>query len=140
MTYAGVDPEEMDDEAVDRLDALNDHLAEKLPLNSFKYTPASKVEVLNSETVAIERSESPAPLEAPIEFDDFEALERIYSFLQKASDNGWHLPTSTIRRVTGATPRGQLWKRFGFEFTPATKHGVEKAWAVQPASWDFPIN
>ena len=71
---------------------------------------------------------------------DLDQLERVYSFLQQASEKGWHLPSSVIRSITGATPRGQVWKRYGFEFTPATRHGGERAWAVDHASWDFPIH
>jgi len=139
FAYAGVDPDHIDEEAIDRLDSINQHLAEGQPLNTFKYTPTAQVTVINEEVLSIEKSE-PSNVPAPIEFQDFEALERIYSFLQKASDNGWHLPTSIVRSLTGSTPRGRSWKRFGFEFTPATKHGVEKAWAVDAATWDFPIS
>lgn len=139
FAYAGVDPDHIDEEAIDRLDSINQHLAEGQPLNSFKYTPAAQVTVIDEEVLTIEKSE-PSSIAAPIEIQDFEALERIYAFLQKAADNEWHLPTSIVRGLTGSTPRGKCWKRFGFEFTPATKHGVEKAWAVQSASWDFPIN
>lgn len=119
------------------LDALNAHLEGGKPISTFQYIPEASVEIVKSERGGLQQIAVSADLTAPAEFEN---LERIYGFLQKAADNGWHLPTSVIRGITGATPRGRYWKRFGFEFTPATRHGSENAWAVAQASWDYPVD
>ena len=139
--YLEIDPEKATEEDIQRLDALDQHLQGGGSLLSFKYTPVAEVEVVSTES-AIVSQRPPAP-EPEAEFDlpspslDLDRLERIYEFLQKAVDNQWHLPTSVIRSLTGATPRGRNWKRYGFEFEMATRHGAERAWAVNLASWDF---
>lgn len=122
---------------LDQLDALAEHLAAGKPLNGFSYTPTSTVEVLPSAIVrdgALTRSSS----EEVIVEVDLAQIERVYEFLEKAAQSEWHLPTGVIRQLTGSTPRGASWKRFGFEFVPATRHGTERAWAVRKAAWDFP--
>ena len=117
------------------LDALNDHLQAGNGMGTFVFTPESQVEIIPASTAG-----AVALVESPLDVaTDFQQLERIYDFLQRAADNEWHIPTSVIRQLTGATPKGSDWKRFGFEFIPATRHGTERAWAVQKASWDFPI-
>jgi hypothetical protein len=120
---------------LEALDALNDHLQAGKGMSTFVFTPESQVEIVpvSSNQGLI------APSDVIPESLDFEQLERIYTFLQRAADNEWHLPTSVVRSITGATPKGRYWKRYGFEFVPATRHGVEKAWAVSQASWDFPL-
>lgn len=137
LAFLGIHkPSQVREADLDRLDAIAEHLATGKPLSSFSYTPTSEVEVMvASETQsALTRSSSDEPfIEA-----NLDQLERIYGFLQKAADNGWHLPTSVIRSLTGATPKGRYWKRYGFEFLPATRHGGERAWAVSAATWDFP--
>jgi len=107
---------------------------------SFVFTPEATVEI-------VPRQDSPdqqhGPLAPAIASDlrpaTFEDLERVYKFLDQASEREWHLPTSVIQGITGSRPKGRLWKRYGFEFVPATKHGLETAWAVQKASWDFTL-
>lgn len=129
-----VDPDsELTATVWDQLDAIAKHLARGESIRTFKYTPTTAVEIIPT-TAAIERVS-----QEPIVPVDLEALAKIYNFLQNAADKGWHLPTSVVRSITGATPRGTYWKRYGFEFTPATRHGSEKAWAVAQATWDWPI-
>lgn len=118
----------------EQLEAIAEHLESGESIRTFHFTPTSPVEI-----IPIEERSALAPAAPPAAPVDFETLSKIYGFLQKAADNEWHLPTSVIRSLTGATPKGKYWKRFGFEFTPASKHGIEKAWAVTSATWDFPI-
>jgi hypothetical protein len=116
------------------LDALNAHLEDGKPISTFQYIPEASVEIVRADSGSLKQIAASSETIPPIEF---EALERVYGFLQKAADHGWHLPTSVIRGITGSTPRGASWKRFGFEFKPASKHGVEKAWSVEKASFDY---
>ena len=125
----------MDDGALDQLDALADHLDAGKGIEAFSYAPAATVEIMKK-APSNPLAKLPASIESPV---DFNQLEKTYGFLQRAADCGWHLPTSIVRSLTGSTPRGRIWKRFGFEFTPATKHGSEIAWAVNLAAWDYRI-
>lgn len=136
LKYLELDPGSIDAEGLAKLDALAEHLAAGQSITSFNYAPVANVEVISKPAANSAALALPDP-EMPFELN-LEDLDRIYTFLQRAADNGWHLPTSVIRSLTGATPRGRYWKRYGFEFTPATKHGSERAWAVAAASWDFP--
>lgn len=139
--YLGIDPQKTTDEDLLKLDALDQHLEGGGSLLSFKYTPIAEVEVVTPESAIVsQRPPDPEPepdFKIPSGAVDFDTLERIYEFLQKAVDNQWHLPTSVVRAITGATPRGKRWKRYGFEFEMATRHGSERAWAVRLAAWDF---
>jgi hypothetical protein len=121
---------------LDQLDAIAAHLATGKPLSSFTYTPTSTVEIVP----AIDGSGgalTKRPSDETLVEMDLGQIERVYVFLERAAENEWHLPTSVIRQLTGSTPRGVSWKRFGFEFVPATRHGSERAWAVRKAAWDF---
>ena len=139
--YLEIDPDNVTEEDLLKLDALDRHLEGGGSLLSFKYTPVAEVEVISTESAIVsQRPPDPEPepdIEIPSASLDLESLERIYEFLQKAVDHKWHLPTSVIRAITGSTPRGRRWKRYGFEFEMATRHGSERAWAVSLASWDF---
>jgi hypothetical protein len=136
--FLGIDPETVTPPDIAKLDALAQHLAAGATIESFSYTPVTEVQLVAPGKKLINHAIT--PFEPPPELGlDLEHLERIYAFLQRASDNEWHLPTGVIRQLTGATPKGSVWKRFGFEFIPATRHGAERAWAIQKASWDFPL-
>lgn len=139
--YLGIDAQKTSTEDLARLDALDQHLEKGGTLGNFQYTETAEVEIVTDNRSAIVRNptiESGEPEEHSFSNPvDLEGLTRTYEFLQKATDNGWHLPTSVVRSITGGTPRGRSWKRFGFEFKAATRHGAERAWAVSLASWDF---
>ena len=136
IDLAAITPED-----IDKLDALNDHLDDGGSLVSFKFVPSANVEIISettSELAPINTSEAIQPMDlAPMAAVDFDQLLKVYEFLQRASDAGWHLPTAIVRSITGSTPRGQVWKRFGFQFEPATRHGAGRAWSVKPAENDF---
>ena len=140
--YLEIDPNKATDEEIKKLDALDQHLEGGGSLLSFKYTPVAEVEIVSNESAIVSQRppdpETGPDVELPSQALDLASLERIYEFLQRAVDNGWHLPTSVIRSLTGSTPRGRRWKRYGFEFEMATRHGSERAWAVSLAAWDFP--
>lgn len=141
VQFLNLDPSAITATDLDQLDALADHLEQGNKIASFSFTPSAAVEVMTTTSELV----APAPMEAVAELapmampSTMEHLEKIYTFLQKASDSDWHLPTSVIRSITGATPRGKRWKRYGFVFEPATRHGGERAWAVSQAEWDFPV-
>lgn len=140
IRYLGLDPENLSEDDLLKLDALTDHLNQKRSLESFTYAPTATVEVMQPSTEITRSTPIDGALEPIIDMPmDLARLEQIYAFLQRAADSEWHLPTSVVRSITGATPRGRIWKRFGFEFTPATRHGGENAWAVSQAAWDFPV-
>ena len=126
----------VDEEGIDKLDALDEHLRSGGQLGTFHFTPRATVEVMKRSGLVRRPHTGPMAVIGGDEVD-LDQLERIYNFLEKAATNEWHLPTSAIKSLLGATPKGRIWKRFGFEFIPATKHGVEKAWAVRHAGWDF---
>ena len=139
--YLGIDPKNTTDDDLKVLDALDQHLESGGSLGTFQFTETAEVEVIEQAETAIvnkPRREPEPDFDVGPSFIDLNSLERIYEFLQKAVDNGWHLPTSVIRSLTGSTPRGRRWKRYGFEFEMATRHGSERAWAVSLAAWDFP--
>ncbi len=140
IRFLDLDVSNISDDDFDRLDALAEHLKEGNAITTFNYTPTASVEVVQTTSKLVPTSKEPTP-DAPqapsIQFG-LRDLKEIYTFLQLASDQHWHLPSSVIRSVTGSTPKGKRWKRFGFAFEPATKHGTEKAWAVSQAEWDFP--
>jgi hypothetical protein len=139
MAHLGIT--KIGDAELEALDALNDHLQAGKGMGTFTHTPEARVEIVPRESAKLDRR--PAALAGTQPNDpeptSFEALEKIYQFLDKACEREWHLPTSVIQGLTGARPKGTYWKRYGFEFTPATKHGLETAWAVRKASWDFTI-
>ena len=152
VQFLSLDLKNIDKADLQKLDALDEHLDQGQPIATFSFTPTAEVEVVSStkksrstkkaEIVPVTTAEPLAiePIQAPIPtLANLEQLEKIYTFLQKATDNNWHLPTSVIRSVIGAAPKGKRWKRFGFVFEPATRHGGERAWAVSQAEWDFPI-
>ena len=142
LKFLGIDSNTITAADILKLDALAQHLDAGASIESFSYTPMADVQILEPELAIVRSTDSSELVEEPIPLGmelTLEDLEKVYAFLQRATDNEWHLPTSVIRSVTGATPKGKLWKRFGFEFIPATRHGAERAWAVQRASWDFPI-
>ena len=125
---------------LDQLDALADHLEAGNAITSFSYTPTASVEVVDAPSKIVRMAKEPIPEATQTVYiqTSIEDLEKLYRFLQEAADKQWHLPTSVVRSITGATPRGKRWKRYGFAFEAATKHGVEKAWAVSQSEWDFP--
>ena len=144
VQFLNLDPSAITATDLDQLDALADHLEQGNKIASFSFTPSAAVEVMTTTselaTPTPVREEAALTEYAPMAMPStMEHLEKIYTFLQKASDSDWHLPTSVIRSITGATPRGKRWKRYGFVFEPATRHGGERAWAVSQAEWDFPV-
>lgn len=120
---------------IDVLDQLDRHLAGGRGLTDF-HSPYVKVEVDEPATAAIvpardARPSPPEPLtvETP-NIDALAELERLLNFLDRASASGWKLPTSVVRHLLGATPRGSEWRRFGFTFKPSGHHGQETAWLI----------
>ncbi|WP_414755556.1 hypothetical protein [Anabaena sp. CCY 9910] len=51
--------------------------------------------------------------------------------LEKAATNGWILPTSVVRSITGITPKGSNYERGDFIFIRSKKVGREAGWIVQ---------
>ena len=123
---------------IEVLDALDRHLKQGRGLADFS---SPYVEI-------VEETTKPTPTETPstaivpqfyepspetIEVDSGDIiyrLERMLSFLDKAVNNGWMLPTSAVREIIGATPRPPKWGRYGFVFKPAGSHGQETAWII----------
>lgn len=58
-------------------------------------------------------------------------LDGLLSFLTKAAQGSWEFPTSHLRLLVGAKPRGATSSRYGFTFRPAGKHGQETSWRVE---------
>ena len=112
------------------LDQLDRHLTGGRGLTDF-HSPYVKVEVDEPATTAIvsARDARPLTVETP-NIDVLAELERLLSFLDRASASGWKLPTSVVRHLLGATPRGSEWRRFGFTFKPSGHHGQETAWLI----------
>lgn len=132
LTYLKIDPASRISRAeIEKLDALHQHLAAGQNLTSFHYVPSSPVTVVESSAPP---ALAPALRGAYPQAPSLEYVERIYEFLQKAADAGWHLPASVIRNLIGAKPRGKVWRRYGFEFRPASRHGTEIAWSVCSAT------
>jgi hypothetical protein len=132
LAYLGLELKDLDKGGLDQLDALDEHLGQGKPLASFSYAPIAEVVVVPAER-SIVRAGPEVEEAGPEEMIDLSGLERLYGFLQKAVDQGWHLPTSVVRNLVGSSPRGRLWTRFGFAFVAASRHGAEKAWRVVPA-------
>ena len=61
---------------------------------------------------------------------EVEHLDRLLSFLTKAVRNSWCLPTSKVELLLGSTPRGGMFCRYGFTFTPERGQGRETFWRV----------
>lgn len=123
----------LDGAQIEVLDRLNDHLARGRGLGDF-HSPFARVELEDPVAIVPARDSRPAaPVEQVVETPNIDALaelERLLSFLDQASSKGWKLPTSVVRHLLGATPRGNSWHRFGFRFVPSGQHGQETAWSI----------
>ena len=125
---------------IEILDSLDRHLKQGLGMDTF-HSPYANAEIVETEEEP-KKKESSAIVPKPLIFDHqpetidvdpydtIDKLDKLLTFLDKASEKGWRLPTSTIKSIVGATPRSPSWSRYGFDFKPSGTHGQETAWII----------
>ena len=124
-----------------QLDALHEHLAAGGHLQDFSTSAIETRPVEEVDESDYSISKTDAPLERLVNaaesltgaLMDIAAADPIANWrrLQEATENGWLLTTSQVRKLTGAKPHGQSWQRGSFMFRKRGKIGREAAWFVE---------
>ncbi|MGL6136961.1 MAG: MerR family transcriptional regulator [Planktothrix sp.] len=143
-------------EQIEVLDQLAEHLKQGGTLGSF--TPVSSSQLYTSVDTLIDSSlDTLAPsgvyplVDTPPEQLDtpMVMLERLvgaiasniqprsplwfHEELEKAADKGWILSTSDVKALIGVKPKGEIFRRGGWELVRAGKIGNQGAWKVKRA-------